>query len=497
MTKYREILRLSSLGFSERNIALSCNVSRNTVAKVLQAANEKSISWPLEDSVTDASLEERLFPKEKTATNKRMPDFDYIRKELLRNGVNKKLLWVEYCEECRQLGEEALMYSQFCYYIQEDEQKRRATMHIARKPGEQVEVDWAGDPAHIIDPDTGEITNAYIFVGVMTYSQYAYVEAFINEQQKAWITAHVHMLEYFGGVPKIIVPDNTSTAVNHSRSDWYTTSLNATYHEWAEHYNTAIIPARVRRPKDKASVEGSVGHISTWITAALRNEQFFSLAELNQAIKEKLKAFNAREYQKKEGSRLSLFLGEEQSLLTSLPATRYELADFKQATVQFNYHIAVDKMYYSVPYKYIKSKVDVRITDTTIQIFLDSERIASHRRLYGRPGQYSTVSEHMPPDHQEYLEWNGDRFREWAKRIGINTFTIVDGILSSGKVEQQYYRACMGLLKLEERYSSEKLEAACKKALGYSSLPSYKAGLPVGGVYCCLYRDASGRNCCT
>ena len=443
MTKYREILRLSSQGLSERNIALSCNVSRNTVAKVTTAAKGKGISWPLDANVTDASLEELLFPKEKTTTNKRMPDFDYIRKELLRNGVNKKLLWTEYVEECRQSGEDALMYSQFCYYIQEDEQKRRATMHIPRKPGEQAEVDWAGDPAHIIDPDTGEITNAWIFVGVMTYSQYTYVEAFINEQQKAWITAHVHMLEYFGGVPKIIVPDNAATAVDRKQSNWYTPTLNATYHDWAEHYNTAIIPARVRRPKDKPNAEGSVGHVSTWITAALRNEQFFSLAELNQAIKEKLKAFNANQFQKKEDSRLSLFLGEEKPLLAPLPATRYELADLKQATVQFNYHIAVDKMYYSVPFQYIKEKVDVRITESTVEIFIGSERIASHRRLYGRPGQYSTVVEHMPPDHQKYLEWNGGRFREWANRIGPNTSKVVDSILSSGKVEQQYYRSCM------------------------------------------------------
>ena len=475
MTKYREILRLSSLGLSQRSIMASCNVAQKTVIKVQKRARELHLEWPLDDTLTDRELAKLLFPKEQIASTKRMPDFEYIRKELLKNGVNKKLLWTEYLEECHLAGDDPLMYSQFCYYIQEDEEKRRATMHIPRKPGEQIEVDWAGDPAHIIDPDTGEITDAYIFVGVMTYSQYAYVEAFINEQQKAWITAHVHMLEYFGGVPKIIVPDNTSTAVNHSRSDWYSPSLNATYHEWAEHYNTAIIPARVRRPKDKASVEGSVGHVSTWITAALRNEQFFSLSELNQAIKEKLKVFNARDFQKKESSRLGLFLGEEKPLLVPLPATRYELADFKQATVQFNYHIAVDKMYYSVPYKYIKSKVDVRITDTTIQIFSNNERIASHRRLYGRPGQYSTISEHMPPDHQKYIEWNGDRFRDWAKRIGINTYSVVDSILSSGKVEQQYYRACMGLLKLEERYSSEKLEAACKKALGYSSSPSYKS----------------------
>lgn len=475
MTKYREILRLKSLDFSERNIAASCSVSRNTVAKVLAAAKEKGISWPLGDDVTDFTLEGILFPKEKTATAKRMPDFDYIRKELLRNGVNKKLLWVEYCNDCHLSNEEPLMYSQFCYYIQQDEEKRRATMHIPRKPGEQAEVDWAGDPAKIMDPDTGEIIDAWIFVGVMTFSQYAYVEAFINEQEKAWITAHVHMFEYFGGVPKIVVPDNTTTAVNHQKSTWYTPSLNATYHEMAEHYNTAIIPARVRKPKDKPNAEGTVGHISTWITAALRNEQFFSLSELNAAIKEKLSIFNSNRFQKKESSRLRLFLGEEKQLLLPLPATRYELAVFKQATVQYNYHIAVDYMYYSVPYQYIKSKVDVRITEHTVEVFIHNERIASHRRLYGRHGQYSTVLEHMPPDHQQFVEWNGDRFREWAKRIGSNTYKVVDSILSSGKVEQQYYRSCMGLLKLTERYSKALLETACQKALTFTDSPSYKS----------------------
>ena len=193
MTKYREIIRLKSLNFSERNIALSCCVSRNTVSKILKRADELNISWPLDESMTDNSLEDFMFPKDKSVMNKRMPEYAYIRKELLRNGVSKKLLWSEYCEDCRMAGEEPLMYSQFCYYIQQDEQKRRATMHIPRNPGEQVEVDCAGDPAHIIDPDTGEITDVWIFVGVMTYSQYPYIEAFINEKQRAWITAHVHI----------------------------------------------------------------------------------------------------------------------------------------------------------------------------------------------------------------------------------------------------------------------------------------------------------------
>lgn len=475
MTKYREIIRLHSLKFSERNIALSCSVSRNTVSKVIKKAEEMNLSWPLNEMMTDEVLEEMMFPKERSATNKRMPDYAYIRKELLRNGVSKKLLWTEYCEDCRMNGEEPLMYSQFCYYIQQDEQKRHATMHIPRKPGEQIEVDWAGDPAQIIDPDTGEITDAWLFVGVMTYSQYAYAEAFINEQQKAWITAHVHMYEFFGGVAKILVPDNCTTAVNHKLSSWYTSALNTTYHEMAEHYSTAIIPARVRRPKDKPNAEGSVGNISTWITAALRNEQFFSLAELNADIREKLKKFNSNLFQKKEGSRLSLFLGEEKPLLAPLPATNFELCDWKTATVQFNYHIAVDKMYYSVPYQYIRNKVDVRITDTTVEIFLNHNRIASHRRLYGRPGQYSTVTEHMPEDHQKYLEWNGDRFRKWAAQIGTSTNEVVNGILASGRVEQQSYRSCMGLLKLAEKFSTACLEEACGKALLYSKTPSYKS----------------------
>ena len=475
MTKYREILRLTALGLSQRNIVQSIGVSQKTIVRVQRRAQELHLSWPLDESLTDSALEKLMFPRKATVSaQKKMPDFDYIQKELLRNGVNKKLLWTEYLEECRQSDNEPLMYSQFCYHIQQDEQKRRATMHINRKPGEQIEVDWAGDPARITDPDTGEFIPAFLFVGVMTYSQYPYVEAFINEKQCAWITAHIHMYEYFGGVTRILVPDNTKTAVIHN-NDWYNQELNTIYHEMAEHYNTAIIPARVRAPKDKPNAEGSVGVISTWITAALRNEQFFSLAELNKAIRRKLKEFVNRPFQKKEGTRYEIFRDEELPLLAKLPAASYELAEWKQATVQFNYHISIEGMLYSVPYEFIKRKVDVRITDTVIEIFYNHNRIASHRRLYGRKGQYSTVTEHMPEDHQKYLEWNGDRFRKWAERIGTNTYKVVNTILASQRVEQQSYRSCMGLLKLADKYSVRRLEAACHKALSYTATPSYKS----------------------
>lgn len=308
----------------------------------------------------------------------------------------------------------------------------------------------------------------------MTYSQYTYAEAFIDEKQPAWIRAHVHMYEFFGGVAKILVPDNCKTAVIHN-NNWNDQRINAVYQEMAEHYNTAIIPARVRAPKDKPNAESSVGDISTWIIAALRDEQFFSLAELNQAIRHKLEEFNKRLFQKKEGSRLELFRDEELPLLAPLPATSFELADWKQATVQFNYHISIDGMLYSVPYEYIRRKVDVRVTDTTIEIFYNHNRIASHKRLYGRKGQYDTILEHMPEDHQKYLEWNGDRFRKWAERIGNNTYLVVDAILTSKRVEQQTYKGCMGLLKLADKYSVERLEAACEKALTYTASPSYKS----------------------
>lgn len=364
MTKYREILRLASLGLSQQSIADSCGASKKTVNRILKRAKEINLYWPLDENETDAVIAEKLFPSApaKISSGKKMPDFDYIQKELLRNGVNKKLLWAEYMEECRLSGETPLMYSQFCYYIQQDEQKRRATMHISRKPGEQIEVDWAGNPAQVIDPDTREITKAWLFVGVMPYSQYPYVEVFSH-----------------------------------------------------------------------------------------------------------------RPFQKKEGSRYEIFRNEELPLLAKLPATPYELAEWKSATVQFNYHISVNGMLYSVPYEFIKRKVDVRLTEKVVEIFYNHNRIASHGRLYGRKGQYSTVTEHMPPDHQKFLEWNGDRFRTWAERIGNNTYNVVNAILSSKRVEQQSYRSCMGILKLAEKYSARRLEAACKIALSYTATPSYKS----------------------
>lgn len=472
MTKYREILRLHSQGISSRNIAVSCECSRNTVAKVLTRAKELDISWPLPEGTTDGDLERKFFPKP-ASSSRRLPELEYLHKELLKQGVSLKLLWTEYCEECRREREIPLQYSQFCHHYQVFAQKKRASMHVPRKPGEQTEVDWAGQTSAIINRDTGELIPVYVFVATLSYSQYAYVEGFLSQNQESWIAAHVHMLEYFQGVTRIIVPDNLKTGV--TKPDWYSPVINRTYHELAEYYSTAIIPARVRKPKDKPNAERTVGVISTWITASLRRRQFFSLGEMNVAIREKLKEFNSREFQKKTGSRLSVFLAEEKPMLQRLPAAPFELALWKQATVQFNYHISVEKNHYSVPYEYIKQKVDVRITERVIEVYFNHIRICSHPRIRGRIGHYSTLEAHMPADHREYVSWNGERFISWAQKIGPATMATVKSILSAHKIEQQGYRSCMGLLKLADKYSVTRLEDACNKALSYTPHPSFKS----------------------
>ncbi len=473
MTNYREILRLYSLGISGRSIAASCACSRNTVAKVLKRAQELDVAWPLKEGISDIELHQLFFPEVNAPLARKRPDYDYIHKEMAKSGVTLSLLWDEYCEKCR-LGQEIpLQYSQFCYYYQQYTAKTKATMHIHRKPGEQLEVDWAGQTASLVDSDTGEIIDAYVFVGALSSSQYAYVEAFLSQNQESWISAHVHMYQFFGGVTRILIPDNLKTGVE--KASWDSPTINKIYQEMAEHYGTAVIPARVRRPKDKPNAEGTVGIVSTWIIAALRNQKFFSLTELNKAIREKLNEFNNKPFQKKEGSRLSVFLEEEKPMLLPLPATPYELATWKIATVQFNYHISVDKMHYSVPYEYIKHKVDVRVTRNVIEVFYKNLRICSHPRLHGRPGQYNTIPEHMPEDHQKYTQWNASRFVSWAENVGPNTTVVVKAILSSHKVEQQGYRSCMSLLKLADKYSVTRLEAACSKALSYTPTPSFRS----------------------
>ena len=473
MIRYREILRLHSQGISKTAIARSCECSRNTVARMVQRAEEIGIVWPLDPDFSDAKLQKLLLPQSDLPPLRQVPDYEAIHKELAKSGVTLSLLWNEYCECCRLEKKIPFMYTQFCKYYREYALQTKATLHIDHKPGEKMEVDWAGQTAAIIDTDTGEIIPAYIFVAVLSASGYAYVEAFLSQNLECWITAHVHAYRFFGGVTRILVPDNLKTGV--AQCSWYTPVINKTYHEMAEHYGTAVIPARVRKPQDKPKAENTVGIVSTWILAALRRQQFFSLAELNQAMQEKLAELNRKPFQKKSGSRQIAFVEEEKPALLPLPRDPYELATWRIATVQFNYHISVDKMQYSVPYEYIKHKVDVRLTRNVVEVFFGGTRICSHPRLFGREGQYSTVAEHMPQEHRQYLSWNAERFLAWAKKIGPHAHAAVSAILTAHKVEQQGYKSCLALLKLADKYSIERLEAACAKALSYTPQPSYKS----------------------
>ena len=472
MTNYKEILRLSSLGIAKQDIAASCNCSRNTVRNVLNAAVEHQVVWETAQECSNQKLSSLLFPVNDSKPIYNMPDYEYIYREMQKSGVTLSLLWVEYCEQCRLTGKLPYKSTQFNKYYSDYVHKTKATMHLEHKPGETMQVDWAGQTALLIDTDTGEHIKAYVFVAVLPYSGYAYVEAFLDMKQDAWISAHVNAYRFYGGVTRILTPDNLKTGIiKNTRTE---TVINQSYQEMAEYYGTAIIPARPRTPKDKAFVEGSVGVVSTWIIAALRNRQFLSLHELNQAISEKLHEFNHKAFQKKDGSRAAAF-EEERLFLLPLPTAPFELAIWKVATVQYNYHVSVEHMNYSCPYEYIKQQVNVRLTRSTVEIFFEGNRIASHPRLHGRPNQYSTMDVHMPPNHQEFLQWNGERFIRWAEQIGENTVTVIRLFLTAHAMEQQSYKSCMALLKLADKYSALRLEAACRKALSFTPTPSLKS----------------------
>ena len=471
MTNYRELLRLRSLGLNKTEIAASLQCSRNTVSAVLQRAESCGLRWPLPEGMSDQELAEKLYPSTPGKAAYRMPDYDWVHAEMQRSGVTLNMLWLEYCDRCRASGETPYQSTQFNKYYSDYPARKNATMHLNHKPGEFLQVDWAGDTAGVTDTDTGERIPAYVFVATLPYSGYTYVEAFLSMDQENWIAAHVNAFRYFGGVTRMIRCDNLKTGVTkHSRSE---VILNRSYRELAEHYSTAIVPARVRAPKDKAAVEGTVGIISTFILASLRNRQFLSLPELNDAIRERLEEFNRKPFQKREGSRASAF-EEEKPFLLPLPPHPYELAVWKTATVGPNYHVSVERMNYSVPYEYIRQQVEVRLTRTSVEVFYAGNRICSHPRLYGRFNQYSTIQEHMPPDHQKYVQWNGERFCRWARNVGTHTETAIRAILGSYKVEQQAYRSCLGLLKLADKYSDDRLENACKRALEYTPRPSLK-----------------------
>jgi transposase len=469
MRKITEVLRLKwECHLSNRAIARSCSISHSTVAEYVQRAQEAGLSWPLPADLGEDALFELLFPKPPQSGSRVIPcpDWSVIHTELRKKGVTLRLLWVEY----REAHPDGYGYSQFCALYREWAKCLKPSMRLSYKGGEKVFVDYAGQTVPIVDPATGEEHPAQIFIGVLGASNYTYAEAQESQDLFNWISGHVRMFAFFGAVPEILVPDNLKTGVKHPCR--YEPDLNPTYQDLAQHYGTAVIPTRVRKPKDKAKVEVAVQVVERWILARLRNRTFFHLADLNQAIRELLEELNARRMEHLGRSRRELFVELDQPALKPLPEQPYEFAIWKKARVNIDYHVEFDKHYYSAPHKLIRKDVFVRATQSTIEIYHNGQRVASHRRSNAM-GRHTTLSEHMPRAHREYAEWTPERFTRWAQTIGPHTDQVVQALLDSRPHPEQAYRSCLGLLRLSDRYGKDRLEAACRRALP-AGIHSYK-----------------------
>jgi transposase len=444
------------------------------VTAVFAAANAAGIGF---EEVADLAADEvrhLLLPEPVKADSDRVaPDFAYVHRELARPGVTLLLLWNEYVAACRAGAGVPYRYSFF------NEQYRRwvtssgASMRVPRSPGESIEVDWAGDPMSFADAVIGVPVDAWLFVAAFSFSAYAYVEAFTDMTLRSWIDAHVHAFEAFSGTGRLLVPDNLRTGV--SRADRYEPALNPTYARLAEHYGTAIVPARIKRPRDKPVVEGSVRFVANQVAAVLRDRRFVGLAELNEAIFDEVAEINARPFQKREDSRQIVFVRDEKPLLTPLPPVRFELADLRKAKVGPNYHVQVDRNFYSVPSTLIGRSLDVRLTSHTVEVFDGADRVACHARLNGVRGRYQTVDSHMPEGHRHRLaDWSPQRFEQWAATIGPNTVAAIRAILASRKIVEQAYRSCLGVMALAKKPGgTARLEDTCERALQATPAPSY------------------------
>lgn len=474
MRKIKEVLRLKfELELGDRQIARSCSVNHNTVGDYVRRARAAGLDrWPLPADLDDAAIERRLFPPRDTLAPERpLPDWPTIHDELRGNKhVTLQLLWQEY----KLANSDGYSYTRFCELHQQWSAQLDVVLRQEHRAGEKLFVDYAGATIPIIDSRTGEIQEASIFVAVLGASSYTYTEASWNQNLPSWIGSHVRALEFFQGAPALLVPDNLKNAV--TRPCRYEPDLNPTYQEMAAHYGMAVIPARVRKPRDKAKVEAGVLVVERWILAALRKRRFFSLAALNQAIAELLGRLNHRPFRKLEGSRASRFEKLDRPALRPLPSEPYIFAQWKKARVHIDYHVEVGGHFYSAPYALVHREVDVRYTAMTVEIFHRGHRVASHTRS-SKTGHHTTNSAHRPKSHQRYLEWTPERLVRWASTVGPFTAALVDQILQSRPHPEQGFRSCLGILRLGKTYGPERLEAAATractlKACSYQSVKS-------------------------
>jgi transposase len=467
MRKIREVLRLR-LGerMTLRTVAAVTGLPYTTVADHIARAVRCGLGWPLPDGMDDIELEKQLFAREPSPPKETrpVPDWGWVRKQLSRVGVTLMLLWVEF----KELHPDTYEYTQFVRYYRQWEQRCDLVMRQEHRAGQKLFVDFAGKKAiKIRNPATGVVKLAELFVAVMGASNYIYAEAMPSQELPFWVQGHINCFEYMGGCPELSVCDNLWSAV--TKSHRYEPDINATFEEMGAHYRVAILPARARKPRDKAKVESGVLVAERWLLARLRDRIFDSYAEANQAIRELLVWINERPFKKLPGSRKSWFEEIDKPALRPLPERRYELGHWRIGLkVGPDYHLDIERHFYSVPSSLVRQYCDARYTATTVEIFHKHRRVASHIRSY-KVGKHTTLKEHMPSSHRRHAEWTPGRLLNWGRRSGPNTAALMDAIMNSRPHPEQGFRSCLGLMRLGRQYGAERLEAACQRALAIHS----------------------------
>jgi len=474
MRKIRDVLRLTAQNLSQRKIALSLQIGRATVSEYIIKAKMAKLSWPLPDDLSDQQLEDLLFPSSDDEQKKPLPDWKIIRKEHSKPGVTLALLWEEYRQECTKEHQNGYSYSQFCELYRSWRGRLSTSMRQVHVAGEKMFADYSGQLIPIIDPVTTQIREAELFIAAMGASNFTFAEATWTQKMPDWTSSHVRAFEYFGGVPALLVPDNLKSAV--IKACFHEPDVNRSYADLARHYDTAILPARPYKPKDKAKAEVAVQIAQRWILAALRNHTFTSLEELNAAIRVLLDKLNDKVTKHLGTSRRELFEELDKPALKSLPAEPYVYAEWKKHSIGLDYHIRIDEHFYSVPHKYARSELWVRTTTKTVEAFSKGKRVACHMRSDKKRGK-TTLKEHMPHAHRKYAEWTPDKLLEKASKVGPNTAILIDVIMRDKPHTEQGLRAGIGIIKLAKLFDCDRLEAACARAIEigartYSSVKS-------------------------
>ena len=472
MKKIRDIIRLKETSdLSERKIAKALNISRPVVSQYISDFRSCGLTYEQSKTIPDSQLLDMLQnrkSKRSVKYEKLAGKFPMFIEELKRTGVTLMTLWEEYQQE----HPDGYSYSQFCYHFQVWRNASKLTMHIEHKVGDKMFVDYAGNKLSIVDRKTGEIIPVEVFVAILGASQLTYVEASNSQRSEDWIRSNENAFLYFGGVTQAIVPDNLKSGV--TNSDRYEPGINFMFEDFADHYQTVVLPTRVRKPQDKALVENAVRLVYQRIYAPLRNRTFFSMEELNEAIWDLLEKHNNMYFQKLKTSRVGLFERIEKEALKPLPKERYAIKQCRELTVQFNYHVELreDRHYYSVPWQLKGKRVRVIYDERNVAIYYDNIRIVQHRRSY-TPNDYTTLHTHMPPNHRYYATWSSNRFIRWARSIGDNVEEVIKNVLKSRNHPEQAFKSCMGILNLVKEYGPERLDKACERAL-YFGFYSYK-----------------------